>query len=816
MRKFTPILILVAICLLAAGPAAVAQTTGSIAGTVNDNDGKPLPGVTVEALSPSLQGTRVVVTGGNGTYRFPSLAPGTYTVKATLSGFSTAERTAPVTLDSTSTVNLTMRITAKEEVVVSGEAPLVDVTNTTTGSSYSAKVIERLPVARNYADIVRSNPGVSTDRGETQGRALALTVYGATSVENQYVIDGVNTTNVIKGFQGKAINSEFIQEVEVKTGGYQAEYGRALGGVINVITKSGGNEFHGDGFVYYDSFKTQSDRTITGQDSLTGMVISDYKRTDFGADVGGFFIKDRLWFFAAYDRVNNPGTVSRAVASASVPTSARFPLDETDNLYSGKLTWNIAQGSTLVATVFADPTTISGAANADPRHARVTSITSFNPLTWESRRDIGGQDGGLRFNQLFGSLGLLTLQASHHEDRYQLTPSGAGSGIRVDDFSCSGGTPTTPCVQPASSLSTTGGFGQIFGPTLNNRSNRNQYRGDLAFYFGSHEVKGGGDYEIGKTTAITYYTGGQRVTKFNDYGQTYYQHDFFSAGASSQDPIDNTVTPKSINYGGYLQDSWKVIPGLTMNAGIRWDQEDIQDYTGTTAIKTKNEWQPRIGVIWDPKGNGAAKIYGFFGRFYYAIPTDLNVRAYGAQTQVSTWNFDAINTHQDASVLGHPKPFIQGGAFTEPTEAGIKGIYQDEFTIGGEMLLDPTLSVGVKGTYRNLAGDRGSLRLEPRTPGDELQQLRSHQPRFLRRDLTGIDPGVHRSRRHGLLRGDHRGLPDGAADLSRHRVRGAQVLFPDVLGAGVLRLLFLARQLRRRGPRGPRPDRPRHQRRLRL
>ncbi|MDQ2978995.1 MAG: TonB-dependent receptor, partial [Acidobacteriota bacterium] len=151
-----------------------------------------------------------------------------------------------------------------------------------------------------------------------------------------------------------------------------------------------------------------------------------------------------------------------------------------------------------------------------------------------------------------------------------------------------------------------------------------------------------------------------------------------------------------------LQDSWKVTPGLTVNAGIRWDEEDVQDYTGTTAIKTKNEWQPRVGVIWDPRGNGASKIYAFYGRFYYAIPTDLNVRAYGAQTQVTTYNFDPINTHQDPAVIGHSKPFVQGGAFTEPAEAGIKGIYQDEFTVGGEMLLDPTFSVGIKGTYRNL------------------------------------------------------------------------------------------------------------------
>src|SRR4029077_17325792 len=153
-------------------------------------------------------------------------------------------------------------LATKEAVTVTGEAPLVDVSSTTTGSNYTAKVIEKLPVSRNYADIIRSNPGVDVDRGENQGRAVALTVYGATSVENQYIIDGVNTTNVIRGFQGKAINGEFIQEIEIKTGGYQAEYGRALGGVVNVITKSGGNEFHGDGFVYYDIYGMRANQVI--------------------------------------------------------------------------------------------------------------------------------------------------------------------------------------------------------------------------------------------------------------------------------------------------------------------------------------------------------------------------------------------------------------------------------------------------------------------------------------------------------------------------------------------------------------------------
>jgi len=280
-----------------------AQTTGTIQGTIRDTAGTPLPGVTVEATSPSLQGTRSVVTRADGNYRFPAVAPGTYRVKATLPSLASAEKATTVSLDATATVDMTLDLVAREEVFVSGAIPLVDVTSTTSGTNYTSKVIARLPVARNYADIVRSNPGVNTDRGETQGRSLALTFYGATSVENQWIIDGINTTNVLKGIQGKAINNEFVEEVEVKTGGYQAEYGRALGGIVNVITKSGGNRFRGDVFAYFDSNETRASRTVTPEDELSGMRITPTRRWDYGADLGGYIFKDRLWFFAAYNQI---------------------------------------------------------------------------------------------------------------------------------------------------------------------------------------------------------------------------------------------------------------------------------------------------------------------------------------------------------------------------------------------------------------------------------------------------------------------------------------------------------------------------------
>ncbi len=687
--------------LLAA--AIPAQTTGDIEGTITDTSGVPLPGVTVAATSPKMQGTRVEVSGRDGKFRILAVPPGKYRIQAALPGFEAAEESVTVSLDATATLDLKLKLSVKESVTVTGEIPLVDVTSTTSGTNYTANVIARLPVARNYADIVRSNPGVNTDRGETQGRGLALTIYGATSVENQWIIDGINTTNVIKGFQGKAINNEFIEEVEVKTGGYQAEYGRALGGIINVITKSGGNRFRGDVFGYYDSKTTRAQQIVTSDDSLTGMRITPTRRVDFGLDLGGFIFKDRLWFFAAYDRIDIPGTTSRYNSSPDglVPNTLLFPRDQTDNLFAGKLTWNIANRTTLVATAFSDPSRISGASRVGTGFSGGL-ISNPDPGSWESRREIGGTDFGLRFNQLFGSSAVLVAQASRHKDRFELMPSGAGAAVRREDWTCQGGTQDDPCNFPIEPNSVSGGLGFYGGPNQKNHSTRDQYRADIAFYRGNHEIKFGGDHQQGKTLAITSITGGQQVNTYSEFGQVYYDHVFIAKSPTDFTPVDDVLKSQAIETGLFLQDSWRVAPGLTVNVGLRWDEEELRNFLGATVLKTTAEWQPRLGVIWDPSGSGRTKVYASTGRFYYSLPTTLSVFAYGSTTYIDTFNFDPVSRTQDQRVIGHEHPYVSVQGFGEPVDSGIKGIYQDELTIGIEKLLDPTFSVGVKGTYRRL------------------------------------------------------------------------------------------------------------------
>src|SRR5664279_3973259 len=386
------------VLILCCSGAVLAQTTGDLDGTVLDQSGAPLPGVSVELRSPQLQGSRTAVTDTAGRFRFPVLGPGVYSVSAQLSGFAKVERSnLRVALGATTTVPILMALSVKSEIVVTSEAPSVDTSKTTIGASATLESIQRLPLGRNFASIASTVAGTGTD---VSGN---VTVYGATGLENAYIIDGVNTTGVKTGTQSKQLNNEFVQEVEVKTGGYEAEYGRVLGGTINVVTKSGGNEFKGDAFGYYDSGslaasdKNTADRVASNQ----GEYFSP-KRLDFGADLGGYFVKDRVWFFGAFDRVSQDQEYTRTIAVQRDANKTQLLTSNTDtyrnNLYSGKLTFRLGESNTIAASVFGDPGTFSGRYDLSQ-----ISVMIGPDAAWLVDRNVGGSDYSAKWDGLFGT-----------------------------------------------------------------------------------------------------------------------------------------------------------------------------------------------------------------------------------------------------------------------------------------------------------------------------------------------------------------------------------------------------------------------------
>jgi len=264
------------------------RTTGMIEGVITDEEETPLPGATVTLKGPNIA-TRTITANMNGMYRFGAVPPGEYTVSASLPGFKKfSEERVIVRLEATNTVNIILEVGAiEEEITVIGESPVVDLTSSRLTTNVKKEYFDSLPKGRTYQDMVYMAPSVQQDR-------WGIGVAGATGAENLYIIDGINTTDVEDGVVGTDLAYEFIEEVQTKTGGYEAEFAGALGGVVNVITKSGGNELHGGMVFNYqnDALYGEPKIGVRGEGA-----IDEFSYYDFGLNISGPIVKDSVWFF---------------------------------------------------------------------------------------------------------------------------------------------------------------------------------------------------------------------------------------------------------------------------------------------------------------------------------------------------------------------------------------------------------------------------------------------------------------------------------------------------------------------------------------
>jgi outer membrane receptor protein involved in Fe transport len=766
MRRSRCLFFVLLVGILCAGEAAIAQTTGDLDGTVVDQNGAPLPGVSVELRSPQLQGTRTAVTDVAGRYRFPVLSPGVYSVVAQLSGFTKVERSGlKVSLGATTTIPITMGLSIKEEIIVTSEAPAVDTAKAGIGTNATLESIQRLPLGRNFVSIASTVAGTGTD---VSGN---ITVYGATGLENAYIIDGVNTTGVKTGTQAKQLNNEFVQEVEVKTGGYEAEFGRVLGGTINVVTKSGGNEFKGDVFGYYDSSSLASSdkRTVDRQAANQGEFFSP-TRVDAGADLGGYFFKDVLWFFGAFDRVNQDQDYTRTLAVLRDAAQTKVSTGNTDtyrnNLYSGKLTFRLGESNTIATSLFGDPGTFSGRYDLTQIPVMIGADGA-----WLVDRKVGGTDFSGRWDGLLGTQFLGQAQFGTHTEKRQ-------------DTSPFSNVPYLEKTQAGFPTEALPGSGPIY--LADETYHRYQYRAAGSLFLGAHEIKAGLDWEHLNSDFSESYGGTDRIrTRLTAGGAVNnYQHRYFAttplSGANCLGLLDSSQpaafpnctgyaiapsvdnNPITDNIGFFAQDAYKVLKNLTVNAGLRYEQQRLKDFTGARLVSIDNEWSPRLGVVWDPLGNGKSKVFANFGRFYEVIPQDIQTRALGNEYIIFVRNSSSTPNPIDRFLGG---PIVQGG---ELVQDNLKGMYQDELIGGFELEVAKGWGVGVKGIYRSLGRvveDRCDLAVNP----DIAQYFTPSSPAT----CALINPGQGNSL--GTIKdpSDPTCYPNGETDASGNLVAGA-------------------------------------------
>jgi len=701
LQKFRVATLFAMVLLVAAGAFAQTGESGAIAGTVKQA-GTPLPGVTVEVRSSALQGVRSATTDAGGNFRFTLLPPGQYTVVASLSGFNTVtQNNVAVSLNKTVTLEVGLSPAASEQITVTGAAPVVDVTSNISGANITSETMHSLPLGRNFVAAAQVAPGTSAD-------AAGTTVYGSSGGENQYVIDGLNVTGVEKGLQGKRLNQDFIQEVDTLTGGLPAEYGRLTGGAIVAITKSGSNEFHGDVFGYDSggSFNSDPNKTVAQFPTSATTVGTIDKQFDYGVDGGGYIMKDRLWFFGAYDKVSETDISTRinvplVVPGFTVPVGGTQPTAVKRDLYAAKLSLAITSSQLFNFSILGDPTSNNGAifAIAGP------------PSTFLGTTKTGGNDYVGRYSGVFGTNWNVNAQIGRHKEKNAFTGPGATTSQTRDNTQ-------NPAIR-------SGGVGLF----QNQLFKRDTGKLDISSFWGNHQIKFGGDLENQQANFVNTYAGGATlrkqcsVTPVNNVcpasGFVYYIHEGYvntrSSTLNQSDPstfssnlLDALISsPKEKNTSLYVQDQWKVLSNLTLNAGVRWEEQKVGGADNTYHIDLKHNLAPRLGLIFDPANNGRTKVYANFGRFYESIPMDITNRTFGGELSLQVANLDPTPRNfvpnPAAPALSAKGQFtFLGNTDATPVDPNLKGQYIDEFLVGYDYEVASNLGVGIKGTYRNL------------------------------------------------------------------------------------------------------------------
>lgn len=599
----------VAATTVATAPAfAQDYTRGVLSGTVVDESGAPVADATVTVTSNEQGFSTTTTTDSTGTFRVSALPTGRYTVIVESGGATVVEdRGVQVLAGQTNSFRYiagdSSVAAAEDAIVVTGTRIKVnDFAATETGVTLDVQELaENVPVGRDQTSLILLAPG--TTAGDTGFGNLA-SISGATVAENAYYVNGLNITDFRNFLGGSIIPFEFYRTIEVKTGGYQAEYGRALGGVTSAVTKSGSNEFKGGVIATYspnwgaadapNTFTDEDSDPTTPGDIVLALNEDDYTESyDASIYLSGPIIKDRLFFYALYQ----PRYFKNADTSFS--NALRTETTSDSPFFGGKLDAVIADGHRLEFTYFRDKQTQTTDYQIYDQTTGMITGTRGNVIN-----EFGGDNFiGTYTGQFTDWLTLSLAYGENHDKSVQYTdPDRQYALTRIG--------------------ATRDAYGTVIGD-VQDINDRKFYRADVDVYvdfFGEHHFRGGFDYEDLRAGELTQYTGdGYRYDIRNTQARRRY---YFNEGQ-----FDTNMR------AFYIQDSWSVLDGrLNLQLGLRNDR--FQNYTqsGEKYYDSGDNWGPRLGATIDVFGDGATKLNAFWGRYFLPIATNTNIRLAGAET----------------------------------------------------------------------------------------------------------------------------------------------------------------------------------------
>ena len=688
--------ILLAFLLASAGLTLAQETTGTIQGRIVDQQGLAVPGATVTATGP--QGTKTATTDSEGRFNLPFLTPGVYSVRAQLQGFKSIEQqNIDVRLAQTVDLPLKMEVGGVTETIqVTASSPVIDTSTTTVGTNIDSVTLSRLPVGRTLGDIIYIAPGVSSGGGTGSSNA---SIAGGSGLENQYVVDGVNITSVgfgglgsygrgTVGALGTGVTYDVIKEIQIKTGGYEAEYGQSTGGVVNVITKSGSNTLRGSLFGYSRPTKLESGytpvKTTNGWVNTTGSQVSDA-----GAEVGGAVIKDRAFFFGAIDP---------QWSTANLIAPERFPLRSLGSQqrkrqfvsYAAKGTLQASPSHRFDVTFFGDP------GSGDPGPQRYNSLRGTTTAAFSRLDRFGSHNQAVKYDGVLSAHWLVEALWARAKNSTIELPT-------VDTWAVID-TTTVP----------TGRFGGL-GPFENNEGVNTQYHVKATNVFAGHLLRYGIQFEDIAFDDIPNYSGPTFTLPNGTQTVT------GAAVIILRDPVIGKVYRAQANFNNlarhttqqytnfFVEDTWKIGDRLTFRPGIRYERQKLVGTLHTGAANSftwDKNWAPRIGATYDPTGRGKAKVFGNWGRFYAKIPNDLAARSLSEDSGVPLADYyDAALTQPIPSTVraaGTTRHFVVSGADAATFDPTARSTYLDESLVGFEYEAAPGFSVGVRYTHRTM------------------------------------------------------------------------------------------------------------------